>query len=57
MNYFLDLGQSYQLPRRGTKEYSDLQNRISRNLKELTSLKDVPGFEEVIITKFKRYVN
>lgn len=53
---FVELGESYQLPVRGTKEYTELQVRISKSLRELTSLKSVPGFQDVMITKFKRSV-
>merc|ERR1739848_47677 len=41
----------------GTKEYQDLHLRVSKSLRELTDLKDVPGFTEVVITKFKSTSN
>ena len=50
---FVELGDSYVLPRRGTKDYIDLQVRISKSLKETTPLRTVPGFQDVVITKFK----
>merc|ERR1712212_1338024 len=54
---FIELGESYRLPVRGTKEYQELQVRVSKSLRELTDLKDVPGFTEVVITKFKSTSN
>ena len=54
---FIELGESYRLPVRGTKEYQELQVRVSKSLRELTDLKDVPGFNEVVITKFKSTKN
>jgi len=48
---FVDLGPSYKLPREQTEEYTDLQNKISRNLRN-TALKDVPGFLDVSVTSF-----
>ena len=55
---FIELGDRYQLPVRGTKEYTDLQVRISNSLREQTKLMEVPGFTEVAVTKFRstRYV-
>ena len=50
---FVELGEAYVLPRRGTREYTELQVRISKSLKELTPLKTVPGFQDVVVTKFK----
>ena len=50
---FVDLGPSYKLPREQTEEYTDLQNKISRNLRN-TALKDVPGFLDVSVTSFYR---
>lgn len=50
---FVELGKLYQLPVKGTKEYTDLQVRISKSLRELTPLKTVPGFQDVVVTKFK----
>jgi len=47
---FINLADNYQLPKVGTREYTDLENKISRSLSE-TSLKNVPGFEGVIISR------
>jgi hypothetical protein len=52
---FVELGDRYRLPVLGTKEYTDLQIQISKSLRELTPLQTVPGFQDVVITKFKRY--
>ena len=52
---FVELGDRYKLPVRGTREYKELQTRISRALQG-TEIARVPGFEEVTVTKFKRYV-
>lgn len=41
-----------RLPVRGTREYRELQTRISRALRS-TEIAQVPGFEDVQITKFK----
>ena len=51
---FVELGDLYRLPVRGTKEYIDLQVKISKSLRELTPLNGVPGFQDVVVTKFKR---
>ena len=53
---FVNLGDSYVLPVKHTQEYNELSNMISRNLRELTPLKDVSGFETVAIHNFKTYV-
>ena len=53
---FVELGERYSLPVKHTREYNELQNKISKHLRELTPLKDVPGFQDVAISKFKRYV-
>ena len=52
---FVELGDNYILPTRGSREYNKLQERISRAL-ETTELSLVPGFEEVVINKFRGYV-
>ena len=49
---FVSLGDRYQLPVRGSREYKELQTRISRALRE-TPIGEVNGFEEVMIKKFK----
>ena len=54
---FVNLGDSYVLPVKHTQEYNELSNMISRNLRELTPLKDVSGFETVAIHNFKTYVS
>ena len=54
---FVNLGDSYVLPVKHTQEYNELSNMISRNLRELTQLKDVSGFETVAIHNFKTYVS
>jgi hypothetical protein len=38
----------------GTKEYTDLQTRIGKSMREATLLPKVPGFQDVVISKFKR---
>ena len=50
---FIDLGQHYKLPRDGTKEFTDLQIKISRSLRN-TELRKVPGFLDVAVTSFFR---
>ena len=52
---FVELGDNYILPTRGSREYNKLQERISKAL-ETTELSLVPGFEEVVINKFRGYV-
>jgi hypothetical protein len=53
---FVDLGERYTLPKVGTKEYTDLQTRIAKSMNEATLLPKVPGFQDVVITKLKRFV-
>ena len=49
---FIELGDRYRLPVAGTREYKELQTRISKALKQ-TSIAQVPGFQDVVINKFK----
>lgn len=49
---FVELGENFRLPTRGTRAYKDLKEQIARALTE-TQLSSVPGFEEVVIKKFK----
>jgi len=42
------------LPVTGTKEYTELQNRIAKGMRESTRLANVPGFTDVLITKIRR---
>ncbi len=49
---FVELGERYRLPVRGTREYKELQSRISRAL-EGTKISQVQGFVELQILKFK----
>ena len=49
---FVELGDRYRLPVRGTREYTELQQRISKSLRE-TEISKVEGFEDVVVTKFK----
>ena len=49
---FVDLG-NFNLPVENTKEYTELQNKISRNLRN-TDLKLVPGFVDVAVLDFYR---
>ena len=51
---FVDLG-NFNLPVENTKEYTELQAKISRNLRN-TDLKLVPGFVDVAVLDFYRYV-
>jgi len=48
---FVKLAESYQLPVIGTREYTELENRIAKSLSQ-TNLRNVPGFQGVQITKF-----
>jgi len=43
--------KNFRLPKQGTKEFFDLQEKISRSLRN-TELKRVPGFIEVAVTSF-----
>ena len=52
---FVNLGDNFVLPTRGSREYTALQERISKSL-EATDLSLVPGFEEVLVDKFRAYV-
>jgi hypothetical protein len=49
---FVNLGSNFRLPTRGSREYTKLQERVAKAL-EATDISHVPGFEEVIIEKFK----
>lgn len=51
---FVDLG-NFNLPVENTKEYTELQAKISRNLRN-TDLKLVPGFVDVAVLDFYRYL-
>lgn len=53
---FIELGERFTLPKTGTKEYTDLHARISKSMNEATLLPKVPGFQDVIISKLKRFV-
>ena len=52
---FVELGERFTLSPTGTKEYTDLQTRISKSMNEATQLPKVPGFQDVVITKLKRF--
>jgi len=47
---FVETG-NYKLPREGSVEYTELQERISRSLRS-TKLSQVPGFQDVAVVKF-----
>jgi len=47
---FVNTG-NYQLPRPDTEEFTKLQERISRSLRQ-TELRQVPGFLDVAVTRF-----
>ena len=49
---FVNLGDNFVLPTRGSREYTALQERVSKAL-EATELSLVPGFEEVVVDKFR----
>ena len=49
---FVELGDNYILPTRGSREYNKLQERVAKAL-EATDLSLVPGFEEVVVNKFR----
>ena len=49
---FIELGDRYRLPVAGTREYKELQTRISKALKQ-TPIANVPGFEDVVVNKFR----
>ena len=49
---FVELG-NFNVPREGTKEFSELQTKISRSLRN-TELRHVPGFIDVAVTSFFR---
>ena len=51
---FINLGQNFNLPREGSEEFTDLQQKISRGLRN-TQLRNVPGFLDVAVTKLYRY--
>eukprot|EP00092_Neocalanus_flemingeri_P024776 GFUD01026865.1.p1 GENE.GFUD01026865.1~~GFUD01026865.1.p1 ORF type:complete len:678 (-),score=153.52 GFUD01026865.1:380-2230(-) len=48
---FVGVGTNFKLPREGTKEFTDLQAKISKSLRK-TELKLVPGFLDVAVTSF-----
>ena len=50
---FINLGEYFNLPAEGTEEFTQLQQKISRGLRN-TELRDVPGFLDVAVTKFYR---
>ncbi|TRY75553.1 hypothetical protein TCAL_06383 [Tigriopus californicus] len=49
---FIELGDKYQLPVSGSREYTELKTRISRAMKG-TMISQVPGFQEIVINKFR----
>ena len=49
---FVELGDRYRLPVRGSREYTELKAKISKALKA-TTISQVPGFEDVVINRFK----
>ena len=49
---FVDLGERYRLPVRGSREYTELKTKISKALKA-TSISSVPGFQDVVINRFR----
>jgi len=52
----IKVGVNYQLPREGTREYTKLQEKIQRALIG-SQLNDVPGFQHVAVTNFRRTGN
>ncbi len=49
---FVNLGDNFRLPTKGSREYTSLKDRIARALTS-TTLSQVPGFEEIVIEKFR----
>jgi hypothetical protein len=47
---FVELG-NFKLPRAGTREFTELQEKISRNLRA-TEISKVPGFVDVAVINF-----
>merc|ERR1712243_37901 len=47
---FVDTG-NFKLPRKGTQEFTSLQQKISRSLRG-TEISKVPGFEDVVVMDF-----
>lgn len=51
---FINLGDHFHLPKEQTEGFTQLQEKISRGLRN-TQLRDVPGFLDVVVTKFYRW--